>query len=175
MAGQLSKVHGEEKTVLDWRGSPCALGLVDHRLGHVMKELDERIEWSVGRRPSRSILRALRLVVAGTRRRLAGNFAGLWHHCIDDTTYATRTCSHTRGAVKPASDCATRITRPRLTTADCTDDRRRILGEPSGVICRRERDGDSLVTALLELRRNQVPIPCTAAGTGYEDEGEPRH
>jgi len=59
-------------------------GLVDHRLWHVMKELEDRIEGNVNRTAVAPILLALCFVVAGIRPPLARSFAGLWDHCIDE-------------------------------------------------------------------------------------------
>jgi hypothetical protein len=48
-----------------------------------MKEIDERIKWSVGRPPITSILLALRRVVASILPPLARSLAGLRDHCIE--------------------------------------------------------------------------------------------
>src|SRR4051794_10883374 len=47
-------------------------GFVDHRLWHVMEELDQRIKWAIGLPPVTQELLVLRLAVAGIAPPLTG-------------------------------------------------------------------------------------------------------
>src|SRR5262249_27213917 len=54
-------------------------GLVDHRLRHVVKKIDQRIEWS-----------ALHGVMTGVRPPFAGRLAGLGNHRVDQHQHGER-------------------------------------------------------------------------------------
>ena len=45
-----------------------------------------------------------------------------------------------------------------------------VFRQPSAIVRRRQCDADGVVSALLELRRDEMPVPGTAAGAGHENE-----
>ena len=63
----------------------------------------------------------------------------------------------------------------RIPIADRVDDRGGVLWKSGPGIRRRKFDRDSLVTELLQLRREQVPVPGVSARAGNEDEAEALH
>src|SRR5262245_5243896 len=134
-------------------------GLVDHRLRNVVKEIDERIEWS-----------ALHGVMARVRPPFAGRLAGLGNHRVDQHQHGERYLPADEGCDEARQRLRDEDHASRLAPADRTDDGRRVLGQASGVIRGRKRDRHGLVAALFELWRNPVPVPRAAVRARYENE-----
>jgi hypothetical protein len=99
------------------------------------------------------------------------------HHCpavspgteimaLTNTSICTRTLAQTNGAVKPASDCATRITW-RAPIASMT---RSAYAETARVfVVTSQINRDRVVPGLFEERHDAMPVPSHAASTGNKN------
>ncbi len=77
---------------------------------HVTKEVDQRVEGCVGpaaRRPSRRFCRRFASAQRVLLRQSPARSLGIGIIALTKTSSATATCMQRRGAVRPASDCAT--------------------------------------------------------------------
>ena len=90
--------------------------------------------------------------------RSPGALAGLRNHGVDQRQRATETCSHTRGAVKPAIDCADKNHAQWVAIANRADDRGRRTPEAGRIIGRRQCDGNSLMPMLFQERHHQIQL-----------------
>src|SRR5262245_54700356 len=140
-----------------------------------MKEVDERIKWGVGRPAVALILTALRRVIPGVRPPLAGSLARFRDHGIEQHQHGDR---HAPAHERRSEACQRLRDQnhvPGIPIADRADDSLSILGQASGVVCRGKGDRVRLVPTMPKLWRNQMPVPCTAASAGNEDEGASLH
>jgi hypothetical protein len=147
-------------------------GLVNHWLRHVMKEVNEGIKWRVDLTAVTPVPLPLCLAMTGIGPPLARSLAGLRDHRIDEYEQCDRHPFANERSDEACQRLRNKDNALRLTPADGADHGGRILRQAGGVVSRRKRDRDRLIAALLELRRNQVPVPCAATGSRYEDEGD---
>src|SRR5262245_14796185 len=103
---------------------------------------------------------------------LTGCLPRLWNHRIHQ--YKQRdwhSCAYQRRC-KPAQrlrDYADALWSP---VSNCPNDGGSILRETGASIGRRQINRDNVIAALLQLRRDQVPVPCISARTGNENKSE---
>src|SRR5579862_2485531 len=150
-------------------------GLTDHRLRHVVKELDQRIEGSVDRPPPEPVLLMPGLFVARIRPPFAGALPGLRNHRVDQDQQSNRYLLADQRCGEAAERLRNEHDVPWLAVADRPDYGSDVLRQASRVVCRRERHSDGLVTTLLEPRCDQMPIPGAAACTRDQEEADARH
>src|SRR5215510_3046622 len=140
-----------------------------------MEKVDERIERSVGPATVAHILLALRLSMASTSPPLTWSLAGLRDHRIDQHQH----CDLDLFARERQREAGQRLRNEDhafwISIADCADDGSSVLRKTGPVIRRRQFDRDSLMTALVQLRRNQVPVPCASARARNQDKRETLH
>src|SRR5215471_6548148 len=147
-------------------------GLVNHRLWHVVEKVYERIERSVSSATIAHILLALRLSMASIPPPLTGSFAGLRDHRIDQHQHCDLDLLAHERQRKAGQRLRNQDHAFWISIADRADDRSSVLWKTRAVIRRWQIDWDRLMIALLQLRCNQVPVPCASARARNKDKRE---
>src|SRR5262245_1638564 len=135
-----------------------------------MEEVDQWIERSVGPTTVAYVLLAFRFTMASISPPLTRSFAGLRDHRIHQHTncdphlFAHERQREGRQRLRDEDHAS------GIPSADRADHGGSVLRKTGPGIRRRQFDRDSLMTALLQLRRDQVPVPCASARAGNEYE-----
>ena len=136
----------------------------NHWLWYIMEKVDEWIERSVGPTTVAHVLLAFRLTMASISPPLTRRLAGLRDHRIHQRQH----CDWRLFAHERQRESGQRLSDENhafwIPIADRADDGSSVLRKTGPVIRRRQFYRDSLMTALLQLRRDQVPVPCAPAG-----------
>src|SRR5215831_8502629 len=151
--------RGEYRVRLPWLA--LGEGRIDDRLRHIVKELDQRIERTIAR---------VRFGVAGVPPPLARGFSGSRDHRIEEHKETNRNLLADERRDETGERLRDEYQAARIPCADRADHGRRVLGQPCLVVGGRERDRDGVVSALLELADEEVPVPGAAARAGHQDE-----
>ena len=124
--GQLSKVQGDAKTVLDWRGSPCAQASSITGCGTSWKKSMSRVKGGVVRASVAPILLALRRAVAAyCVHHAPGVSPGLGIMAFTSTSNATRQLLADEGGRKSGKRLRNNDHSPSLASADRPEPLRR--------------------------------------------------
>ena len=118
------------------------------------------------------VLPALRLAVASVPPPRAGSFAWVGDHGVDEHKQCDGDLLADEGRGEAAQGLGNDHHAPWLAIAYCLNNGGCVLRQTGLVVVGRERDRDGLVPVLLELRRNEVPVPRAAACARYENEAQ---
>src|SRR2546426_3246100 len=137
-----------------------------------MEKVDERIKRSVAWSTVAQVLSTLRLTMVSIFPPLPRSLARFWDHRIDQH----QQCNSHLFAHERRSEAGQRLCDEDdafcIPIANRADDGGSILRKTGPIICRRQFDRDSLMTVLLQLWRDQVPVPRASTRARNKDKGE---